>query len=105
MEIKEISTYKTAIEKLGVALQLDMVIEEMSELTKEIRKIKRGKGSLVDTIDEVADVSIMLEQLIVMMDNGMFPDYKYIINHNKICHAIAEQKECKIERLKKMLQE
>lgn len=103
MEIKEISTYKTAIEKWGVALQLDMVIEEMSELTKEICKIKRGRGSLSDTIDEIADVSIMLEQLIVMMDNGMFPDYKYMINHNKISHAISEQKEYKINRLKKML--
>ena len=33
--------YKKAIGKYGVAAQLDMVIEEMSELTKEICKIKK----------------------------------------------------------------
>ena len=38
-------------------------VEEMSELTKEICKIKRGKIDLDALADEIADVTIMLEQL------------------------------------------
>ena len=40
-----------------------MVVEEMSELTKEICKKKRGKDNRVEIIEEIADVYIMLEQL------------------------------------------
>lgn len=44
METKEL--YKMAMEKWGVDLQLIILIEEMSELTKEITKFLR-----VDYID------------------------------------------------------
>lgn len=47
----------------GTDKQLDMVVEEMSELTKEICKKKRGKDNRVEIIEEIADVYIMLEQL------------------------------------------
>ena len=40
-----------------------MVIEEMSELSKEICKFKRGKDNFLEIADEMADVYIMLEQL------------------------------------------
>ena len=41
-----------------------MVIEEMSELTKEILKnINRKKNNVDAIIEETADVEIMLEQL------------------------------------------
>ena len=40
------------------------VIEEMSELIKEILKnVNRGKDNISDIIEETADVEIMLEQL------------------------------------------
>lgn len=54
--------YCCAIEKYGEDAQLWMVIEEMSELAKEICKFQRGKRSLADIADEIADVQIMLEQ-------------------------------------------
>lgn len=54
--------YRRAIEKYGEDAQLWMVIEEMSELAKEICKYQRGKRSPVDIADEIADVEIMLEQ-------------------------------------------
>ncbi len=47
----------------GIDKQLDMAIEEMSELMKEICKKKRGKDNRVEIIEEIADVYIMLEQL------------------------------------------
>lgn len=42
----------------------DDVVEEMSELMKEILKnVNRGKDNLAEIIEETADVEIMLEQL------------------------------------------
>ena len=55
--------YQAALNKWGVDLQTMMAVEEMSELTKEICKIKRGKMDLDAMADEIADVTIMLEQL------------------------------------------
>ena len=40
-----------------------MAVEEMSELTKEICKIWRGKIDREALADEIADVTSMLEQL------------------------------------------
>ncbi|MEG0306148.1 MAG: hypothetical protein RR612_11855 [Oscillospiraceae bacterium] len=53
---KAISTY-------GTNSQLDMAVEEMSELTKEICKRKKGKENRAEILEEIADVKIMLEQL------------------------------------------
>ena len=55
--------YQAALRKWGVDLQTMMDVEEISELTKEICKIKRGKIDLEALADEIADVTIMLEQL------------------------------------------
>lgn len=50
-----------AIEKYG-SMNYDILIEEMSELTKEIVKLKRGKGNKEHIIEEIGDVEIMLER-------------------------------------------
>lgn len=57
---------KNAINKFGAYQQLDMLIEEMAELTQAISKFKRDKIHNVE--EEVADVEIMLEQLRLMND-------------------------------------
>ncbi len=57
---------KEAVKRYGVA-QLDMCIEEMSELTKEICKFKRDKLDRNHIIEEIVDVEIMLEQLKFML--------------------------------------
>ena len=54
---------KEAVETWGEDDQLTMVIEECSELIKEICKWKRKKAMPEDLYDEIADVQIMLEQL------------------------------------------
>ena len=55
---------KRALETWGEKAQMLMVVEEMSELTKEILKnVSRGKDNLAEIIEETADVEIMLEQL------------------------------------------
>lgn len=56
--------YKRALETWGKEPQMLQVIEEMSELIKEILKnINRKKDNIAEIIEETADVEIMLEQL------------------------------------------
>lgn len=69
--------YTHAIEKYGIKPQMLMVIEEMSELTKAICKFFRVPGYLepdadiIDSIaEEAADVTIMLEQLCMILGIG-----------------------------------
>ena len=60
--------YEKAINTYGESAQLDMVIEEMSELIKEICKKKRGKDNHDAIVEEIVDVEIMLEQLKIICD-------------------------------------
>ena len=56
--------YRRALRVWGKEPQMLQVIEEMSELTKEILKnINRKKDNIAELIEETADVEIMLEQL------------------------------------------
>ena len=61
-----IDTYKQAIETYGVRTQKLMAIEEMSELTKEICKDFRGLLDREHLIEEMADVMIMLDQMLLL---------------------------------------
>lgn len=55
---------KRALHTWGEQAQMMMVVEEMSELMKEILKnVNRGKDNLAEIIEETADVEIMLDQL------------------------------------------
>lgn len=55
--------YEEALRKWGSDAQTMMAVEEMSELTKELCKLRRGGRDLDALADEVADVTIMMEQL------------------------------------------
>lgn len=67
--------YQRALKTWGKEPQMLQVIEEMSELTKEILKnVNRGKDNISELVEETADVEIMLEQL-------------------KCCYGIAEKVE------------
>lgn len=74
-----------AIDKYGYDHQIDLAIEEMSELTKALLKhrriyqgrVQRGtytieelEDSLGDIAEEMADVAIMLEQLEMIFGDG-----------------------------------
>ena len=60
---------KNAVDCFGEDHQTDMMIEEMSELTKALLKYRRNvgeedTGSLIENIiEEMADVEIMLGQM------------------------------------------
>lgn len=53
--------FKKTVEKWGLGLQFDILIEEMAELTKAIIKYKRSNN--IGLLEEIADVEIMLEQV------------------------------------------
>lgn len=79
--------YRKAIETWREPAQLMMVIEEMSELTKALCKLFRTAGDPVPisaVADECADVTIMLEQLRLILE---------------INDAVCERMDYKIERL------
>ena len=59
-------TCKAALEAYGAVSQTNMMFEEMSELQKELCKNARGKRNNLDIAEEIADVQIMLEQMIVL---------------------------------------
>ena len=67
---------KRIINRYGVPSQIDMVIEECSELTKALLKMRRNTDTSPETVEslkaeiitKIADVSIMLEQLKIIFD-------------------------------------
>lgn len=77
--------FQTALKTWGADAQTVMVFEEMSELQKELCKNARGKNNVEEIAEEIADVQIMLEQMIILHD----------------CEeAVKEYRRSKIERLK-----
>lgn len=91
MAVDEQKLYERALKIWGKEPQMLQVIEEMSELTKEILKdVNRHKDNLSAIIEEAADVEIMLGQL-------------------KCCYGIAEQiaayKKQKLEVINQRLNE
>lgn len=68
--------YNQALDTWGHDAQMDMVIEEMSELTKAILKYRRKphKDRAMDVAEELADVIIMLRQLEIAMERN-YPSF------------------------------
>ena len=59
-----------AIEFYGEKHQEDKAIEECSELINALVKLRDGRCSVLDVITEIADVEIMLRQLMIMFGDG-----------------------------------
>lgn len=83
--------YRMAIAHYGKLNQLDVAIEEMAELTKEIVKNKRGENNRDHIVEEIADVYVMLKQLELIFDI----DLKEII----------DMRNAKLKRLERRIQE
>lgn len=84
-----IAVYENAIARNGVLLQLIVALEELSEAQKEICKFLRENGNKEHLAEEVADATIMLEQLRIIFD----------INDD-VCRYMDE----KVKRLRDRLQ-
>jgi NTP pyrophosphatase (non-canonical NTP hydrolase) len=58
--------YKKAVETFGIEPQRKTAIEEMAELINAMMKYDRGRNSKDDIIEEIADVTIMMQQLAII---------------------------------------
>lgn len=77
--------FRKNIDLHGSAMEVDVAIEEMSELTKELIKHRRGQKNILHIAEEIAHVEIMMEQL------------KMIFG----CHdLVAEQMDMTVERMR-----
>jgi len=64
--------YLKAIESWGKPFQILMLSEECGELLSAVSKWQRGRNTELDVIEEMADVIIMIRQILVVM--GREPD-------------------------------
>ena len=80
--------YLKAIDSWGQLPQIDMVFEECGELTTSLARYLRGRDTADDVITEIADVSIMMEQMAVLFGKEQF----------------EKEKERKLQRLKERLE-
>ena len=86
---EEDKVYQNAIDLFGITSQKVMVIEEMSELIKELCKELRDRGDVDNIADELADVEITLAQIKKIYDI-----------HDKV----EEHKDFKLKRLSAIME-
>jgi len=65
--MREKEQYKTAIRLWGKPFQILMLSEECGELLSAVSKWQRGRMAEICVIEEMADVTIMMRQILVMM--------------------------------------
>ena len=94
------SVFDKAIEKYGAEAQLNVLFEEMSELQNAICKYKRGRATVEQIAEEIADVSNMLVQTIMIFDcQELYEKYlddkinRLFDNLNKEAGAVNDEKE------------
>jgi len=80
---QEQKIFRDAIDYFGDTSQKIMVIEEMSELIKELCKELRDRGNIENIAEEVADVEITLSQIKMIYD---------------IEEAVSKQRDYKLNR-------
>ena len=71
-----IKIYKEAIAKWGEEAQVNMLNEECGELITAVAQFRRGRTSHHDVMTELADASIMIEQIATMMNYEDFEKEK-----------------------------
>lgn len=96
------SILKEAIRTFGESNQITVAIEEMSELTKELCKVKRqfsegekylSQDTLNALAEEMADVSIVLEQLKIIFSNVVEVEHFVDKKINRLLLRIKDAKE------------
>ena len=75
----ETAILKQALDTYGAEAQTLMMFEETAELQKELCKHARGADNRENIAEEIADVLIMLDQMIMLHDcREAVEDYKVI---------------------------
>ena len=84
---------RAALEAFGAEAQMVMAIEEMSELTKELCKHRRGRNNVESIAEEIADVEIMLRQMVMLFDCKEVVDKYRRDKLERLAERIKEAKE------------
>ncbi|EEZ85523.1 hypothetical protein VME_45850 [Vibrio harveyi 1DA3] len=79
-----------AVDHFGHDHQLDKTVGELSELIDAIVKYKLGECDESAVIDEIADVQVLLPQLIYILEQK---------TGENICKEVAKRRMFKLERL------
>ena len=87
-DTEKVLLYSKVLSAFGIDAQVFMVMEETGELLSALAKAKRGRVTSAEIITELADVSIMMEQMAVYFGLDEF----------------REEKERKLQRLKERLE-
>lgn len=88
MDLAEYSEiYRSAIEKWGHEAQFEQAVEECAELIAAIKHFRRGKVVEQVVVDELADVLLMVGQMVHMLGE----------------QAVREATETKVRKLEKLL--
>ena len=94
------SILKEAINTFGISNQIDVAVEEMSELTKELCKINRHlRENMIELYkedynalcEEMADVIIMLEQLKLIFSNEVEVEHYMDKKINRLMNRLQER--------------
>jgi len=84
---------KKAIEVWGEDAQINMAIQEMAELIKELTDISRDRTSKEKLATEICDVEILMKQLRIILSR----------KYDGFEELIEKEKVRKIERIEKIL--
>ena len=98
METRDYEVLRNAIRTFGNDAQIDMLIEEMSELTKALLKARRAKSKNYHTpqvVEELVDVEICLDQLKLLLGDGSAMDQGEL----SISRILRIHRDGKIKRL------
>lgn len=87
---QRVEVYTKALARFGEQVQMVMALEELSECQKEICKKLRGYSNLDHLAEEIADATIMLEQMRLFF--GL---------NDLVCEKMDE----KVKRLEELLKE
>jgi len=90
-EVKREVVLKKALKVYGEPAQLMMLQEEMGELIQQVSKIYREKSIFSEIVDEIADVRIMIDQLILILQSKN--------KKRQVLMEIKEREKFKIQRL------
>lgn len=88
--VERAQVYAQALDSFGTSAQLVVAIEELSEIQKEIGKALRGQVNLPHLAEEIADATIMLEQIRLIFD---------------INDEVCDMMDAKVERLQQRIRE
>lgn len=90
---ERLEVYKEALWIFGQETQLVVALEELNEIQKEICKALRGFVNTAKLAEEVADATIMLEQLRYIFGIGQAVDQMVDTKIRRLVQRIEEAKE------------